>query len=719
MNLVPAAPQRAILAEPFPPLPQVPPADPAMSLSPRDVLTTVFVRKRLILLAFLLPAAAAVAAAALMPVRWPAEGLLLVRVSRESTGAPDLTGTGPTVVSIDTPKMVQSEVEMLLSDVVLRRAVASVPPGTIFPEEGERRLFGLLPPAQESVPQAAQRLRSALLALSSNTSNLLRVSASLSDPQRSIAALQAVFAAYAAHRREIFSQTDAQLLSAETDRMAVVLHSLDEQIAKLRADARILDLPQDIQIASTRIASTTARIDALRERKATTDAQLQAARARLNERPARVVAAAETTNLAPNDDSRNELTRLLLERRRMAAQYATDWPPLRELDQRIATLRQNIASNRSNRFETVREVRNPAVEQLSLQIASLEVESDATGRQMAELEKQATEAQARGSQLLQAEATLRDLGRRRDAMETSFRQIANRETGARISEDAQRSRSPSVIVAQPPAAAARPRDIRAALIVAGLFGAAVAAAAAAILLTLFRRTFATTDEAARGLGLPGLASIPPGARMAGGAPTPPVTDLAAMLLDARASGERLSLIQFVATGADDGRGAAAMALAVEIARARGLRTLLVDLETDGQHFMTALKSYPVHEPEDPEKLLAFNSIIPNLWVAYEARSSPLGDPHAGLDRVQALLDRLRRDLDVVVLVGPTDAGSYAMRRLTAMVDVNLLALRAERTDKGIARAARNAVLAAGGRLVGFVMSSERRVLPRHLARLVS
>jgi len=106
-------------------------------------------------------------------------------------------------------------------------------------------------------------------------------------------------------------------------------------------------------------------------------------------------------------------------------------------------------------------------------------------------------------------------------------------------------------------------------------------------------------------------------------------------------------------------------------------------------------------------------------VAYEARDSVLGDPHAGIDRLRALLDRLRRELDVVVLVAPTAADSYAMRRLTAMVDVNLLALRAERTDKGVARAARNAVLAAGGRMVGFVMSSERRVLPRFLAKLVS
>lgn len=677
MNLVPVTPYAAPSAEPHS-LPQAPPADPAMSLSPRDILTTIFLRKKLIGLAFAVPAAIAVAAAVVMPVKWSAEGLLLVQVSRESVGATDITGTGPTVVSVEMPKLVQSEVDMILSDVVLRRAVSSVPPGTFFPV-AERRLFGLLAAPPPSVPAMAQELRRALLVLSSNTSNLLRVSASLATPEQSVAALQAVLKAYMEHRQEIFSQADAELLTAETTRMADALHELDEQIAKLRAENRILDLAQDIQVAGSRIASVNGRIDALRERKAIVDSQLAAGRQQLAQYPSRVVAEQETTNLNPNDNTRNELSQLILERRRMAAQYQPGWPPL----------------------------------------AELEVEAASISEQMQALESQLQEAQNRASQLLNAEATLRDLGRRRDALEASYRQIAERGTGARIAEDAQRSRSPTVIVAQTPEAAARPRDIRPALVVAGFFGALVAAVAAAILLTLFRRSFADTQEAARGLSLPGLAAIPPDARLEGGETVPAVTDLAAMLLDARAGGERLSLIQFVATGPQDGRSAVALAVSAEIARARHLRTLLVDLETDGRAFMTAMGSHPVHDAQDPDKLLAFNTVIPNLWVAYNARASVLGDPQAGIERLRALLERLRRELDVVVLVAPAEAGSYAMRRLTAMVDANVLVLRADSTDKGIARAARNAVLATGGKLVGFVMSNERPVLPRFLAKLVS
>ncbi|WP_376094294.1 Wzz/FepE/Etk N-terminal domain-containing protein [Roseomonas sp. CCTCC AB2023176] len=133
------------IASARPPVPRPPVADPAPGIALRDVLTTVFLRRWLVLAAFLAPIALSVAAALVLSPRWPAEGLLLVQVSREATGASDLTGTGPTVVSVEMPKVVQSEYELMMSDAVLRRALAAAGPGRIFPGLGEPRLFGLLP----------------------------------------------------------------------------------------------------------------------------------------------------------------------------------------------------------------------------------------------------------------------------------------------------------------------------------------------------------------------------------------------------------------------------------------------------------------------------------------------------------------------------------------------------------------------------------------------
>lgn len=690
------------------------------SFAVRDIATTAFLRLHWLILAFCLPLLAGILVASVTRPLWPAEALLLVQASRESVGNPDPTGSGPTVMSVDTPKIIQSEAELIASDAVLRRALLTAGPGRIFPGLGQPRLFGLLPPLPEPqwLPAAAERLRRALWVRFSANSNVLRVTISLPDAERVTIALNAVLEAYFAHRGEVFAQGDSQLLSVETDRMAADLRTLDAQISQIRAEAQILDLAQDMQLANARLDNVTTRIDALRERKAVTDGQLQASSARLASHPARVLAAAESTNLAPNDDSRNEQTRLLMERRHMVTQFTPEWPPLRALDQRIAGLRESIAANSRIRFETVREVRNPAVEQLSLRIASLEVEADAIGRQMDELLRQRREAEARATALLRAEAMLRDLGRRRDALETSFRQLSGRETGARVAEDARRARSPTVSIAQPATLPSEPRDRRASFILAGIVGGLMLAGAGAILLTLLRRSYATTDEAARGLTLPGLASISQNVSLEGGASNPQIIDLGSMLLDARASGEKLSLVQFVATGAEDGRGVVALAVAAELARARGLRTLLIDLDTDGRPHLAAMGANPMHDSQDPENVLAFSTVIPTFWIAYNANSSLLADPHAGIERTMALLNRLRRELDVVVFVAPSDLTAYATRRLTALMDANVLVVRAERNDKGAVRGARDAVAEAGGKLVGFVMNGERRIIPPRLAWLV-
>jgi Fe-S cluster biogenesis protein NfuA len=69
-------------------------------------------------------------------------------------GSPDPTGSGPAVVSVETPKIIQSEAELIASDAVLRRALLSAGPGRIFPGLGEPRLFGLLPPLPEAAAAA-------------------------------------------------------------------------------------------------------------------------------------------------------------------------------------------------------------------------------------------------------------------------------------------------------------------------------------------------------------------------------------------------------------------------------------------------------------------------------------------------------------------------------------------------------------------------------------
>ncbi|HEY8610146.1 MAG TPA: Wzz/FepE/Etk N-terminal domain-containing protein, partial [Roseomonas sp.] len=399
-----------------------------------DLVVTAFLRWRLILLALLFPAALGIAGAFLAPVRYTAESVLVVMTSRESSGAQDLAGFGPTVVSVEVLKVARSEIEILQSGDVIRRALMQIGPTTLFPGLSGPRRSGLGEGGAEAgmLTAAAELFSRTLRAEADTNSNVVRVRFTHPDRQLAVEALRALLEAYYERRVTMFNDNGSRLLVAELERYADQLKGLEAQIQAVRARFSVLDIGQEIQLTTARLDGITQREDRLREQQATAQAQLEAARAQLAAQPGRVFASQEATNVVPNDDSRNALQRLLQQREHVVTQYTSDYPALRELDQRIAAARQAVREGQRAAYSTTRQVRNPAVELLSNQVVTLEVQTSALQRQLEELERQRRDAEARAASLREAESQLRDLQRRRDGMEAIVRQFATREAGARV-----------------------------------------------------------------------------------------------------------------------------------------------------------------------------------------------------------------------------------------------------------------------------------------------
>ncbi|MCQ4158919.1 hypothetical protein NON00_03145 [Roseomonas sp. GC11] len=676
-----------------------------------DLLVTLRLRWRLLALAFAAPVALGLGLAPLLPTRHTAESVLLVQTSREATGAPDVTGFGPSVIPVEMLKVSRAELEILRSTEVLREALRRAGLHTLFPD--------LRDEGGAAEEKAVEALQLALKTEADTASTILRVSLTLPDRGRALRGLEAVVGAYLDRRAQMYADESARLLMAELDRYNQRIRAVEEQIRAVRAQYGVLEIGQDIQLAATRREELSRRENQVREQQATARAQLAAAEAALAAQPGRVFASSEATNLAPGDDSRGQLARLMLERERMAGQYTADYPGLRELDQRIAALRGAMRENARATFSTTREVRNPNVEMLSQRVVSLRLDAEALDRQQAELTRQRQEAEARGGALLVAEQRLRDLGREREGFEAIARQLTTREAGSRIGEEARRQGRPGVQLVQPPAAPLQGRSLRRLVAAGGIAGGLGLAGGLALLLTLTRRVLATPEEAERGLRLPALArfaSLAPAARDL--RPMPPVEDLVALLRDTRLQGRRPRIVQLVATGPADGRDELGRALAVALARREAGDVALLDLQTDGRGHLAALGSQPVEAERIPGHVLVYSTVLPNLWISYQAMESDLTNPRASREETQTLLDRLRAAFDTVVLVGPDETENYAMRRLAAMVDANLMVVRGERTRGPEARAVRDWVLGSGGALLGFAFTGQRRLLPPALARLL-
>ena len=694
-------------------------ARPPLGLRLSDLLITLRLRWKPLVAAFCLPVALGIGGAMLLKPRFTADSVLMVLLNRESTTVQDVSGIGPSVVSVELLRVVRGEAEILGSDDVLRRALRRVGIGTLFPELKPPPATGNSTPEEMEMAAAVDAFRRVLAVEADTNANILRARVTLPDRALAIQALAAVVDSYVERRGEMYSDENSRLLSAELSRYADRLRQTEAEIAALRDQHGVLDIGQEMSLTATRLDNIRQRQDGLREQQVTAESQLAAARQRLGAEPERVFASQEATNLAPNDDSRNQLARLLLERERMARQYNPDYPPLREMEGRIAAARAAMRESARATYSTTRQVRNPNLELLNQRVVTLEVEADALQRQGEELARQRTELEARRTELVQADTRMRELQRAREGMEAVTRQLTTREAATRMEEDARRQRGNTITVVQPATAPLEGRGIRRLVALGGIAGGIALSAGLALLLTLTRRVFATPAEAERGLSLPALASfgaLPP-ARDA--APVPEVADLVALLLDARVNRRRPCLVQFVSAGRDDGGDVLARAVALEYARRNNTDTLLIDLRTDGAAHLAALGSEPREvEERVPGNVLVFSTAVPNLWVSFDAAHSHLTDPMATQEQTLNLLAQLRQAFDAVVVIGPQGDESYPMRRLTALMDLNLIVVRGERTIGSRARALRDWVLGSGGTLLGFVYTGQRRILPPILSRML-
>ena len=688
----------------------------------RDFLISAALRPWLLLTAFLMPVTAGIAALALMPDRYPAETLLLVRAGRDSTGVSDIAGNALALSQVDLAKVVRSELDLLRSVDVLRDVVRTVGPVTLYPWIGQPRLAGLLPPVEPDrrEDRAIVAFRAGLYGEVTENSNVLRVVYSNERPSVAISAILTLLSSYRERRDRLLATANSSFLGEEASRAGEALRTLDDELRGLLGRLGVNDPAQETQLTVQRLDALRRREGELTESRATTASQLRSAHALAEITPSTVLASRETSNQTANDESGNELLRLRIQRTHLIEQYAPTHPLVREVERKIATARAAVAEGRRPRFATNREVRNPTVEWLNGRIAVLSIEQESLERQGSEIGAQAARLETRLGDLRDADVRLRDLGRQREVLEASFRQFTAREASTRIEEEAQRNRNPTIQVVQAPAVPFTPRNLGPSVavfsVVAGLF----LAGAVLVLVTLLRRTAATAEEARRGTGLPMLARLPalPADADPMAEPPPGVRDLVSMMLDSAVMGERLNVIQLVCPA---GSGAShvplGLSLAVAFARDREQRTLMIDLTSSGRARLASLRVEPVPAGAPGEGLLAFNTVIPHLWIAYDATGTDIADAGQGLHQTLATLERLRRVLDMVVIVAPEgDLQSYGPRRLAGLVDANLLLLRAEQSPLDSARGLRDQLVGAGGRLPGFVLMGERRLLPGFLQR---
>ncbi|CAO3438638.1 hypothetical protein [Azospirillum argentinense] len=706
------------------------------AFTPRDLLILAFYHKRIILIVALLSIIAGLTAATYARTRYAAESLVMMMIDRAHAGISDVAGTLPSILSIDGLKSVDSEIRILESRRVIEDTLSALDPVTLFPEIARPRLFGLLPAdsPQDQLEKAIDKFKRRLQVEQQSSSNIVRLSFSHEDPDLAADTVNALADAYLKRRRAIFDVPRSPFLASELARHSDQLKSIEGQIQALKSEYDIVDLGQESLLAANQVDSIVQRRRQTQERQAALQAEVTAAKKRLAALPERVFDFREQSNQTQNDDDRNVLLRLELERDRMASQFLPDYPPLQELERKIRTVRQSMKGGDKPVYNTTREVRNPSIPFLNNHLLTLEIEQDAVARQLDELNRQHTVAVEKVGRLRKAESELRDLERTRGVMEDIYRDYAQRTEAARAEEEAAKVRFSNVRVVQPAVAPATGTSMAPSFIIAGLVGGILLGGAAGVLATWLRQVYILPHEIERDLGVPAIASfsdtdgelVSPGAQQE-------LIHLAAQLRDHGLDDQPMALIQFVTANDGDGDAIVARGLALEFAKGRGLRTLVIDLCGDGTGQLTAINAgadgeaageadsgagerLPTIEPQGTGDLEALPSAVPLLWVSRQATGSALGSLRTPIAQSRQMLERLNQRFDIILILSPPIGNSHLARRLSPMVDANILIARAEHTRAPVAARMRDSILASGGDIVGLVLTGRHFHIPQVIYR---
>ncbi|MFG1477747.1 lipopolysaccharide biosynthesis protein [Xanthobacter sp. V4C-4] len=681
------------------------------SFTLRDFLIATFFHIRVVVLAALVPLVIGLVAAALAKTEYTASSLLLVIVNREVSTSANVTDSGPAVLSVEGLKQVESEVQILESAEVIRTTIEQIGLDRLFPQGALSPITRMFDSERDEMDRAIERFRRNLRANVVSGSNIVEVQFTNPDREIAIETADTLVQNYLASRRKVFENPTAKILQLEVDRFKRDLTTTDSEIEALKAKVGVIDFNQDAVLASNQMDNVVQRIRQVDEREATLTAQLLEAEAQRKALPDSVFDFSEKTDALSGDDSTNLLTQLLLERDRIAAQYAPGSVLMKQVQQKIDTVRKRIAERGKNPYYTDRASRNPSINYVDNLILNLKVEKDSLGRQRDELEQQRIAAQQRIDTLRSAETRLIELTRQRETLSEGYREYLRRAVAANIEETAARTRQSNVRLVQEAGASVTKRSLVLPMLFGGLFGGILFGAAAGAIASVLRTTFIMPSEPERLLDLPNLATFDEGAEHRPG----PFVDqaigsCATLLLDTTIDETPLRAIHFLSPERDDTLPWFCRRLAEELATQRRMRTLLVDL--------CSFTPYPLHtgHVEVIGGLAVTTTPVPLLWSAAEVETSPLLSVRLPVVEGQEMLKDLKVAFDCIIICSSLQGSSLVTQRLTQLVDGNILSVHAEITRKPAAIHLRDTVAEAGGTLLGLIFFGRRYYLPNWLYR---
>lgn len=434
-------------------------------------------------------------AAVLAPKTYTARAELLVRLGEEYVYQPTTGDTGAGAgAAPDMQAVVNSEMRMIGSGAVVRRAVNAVGLSRLYPEiaagpGSDARKLAIAERAFSQHLHVETAPQTPSVALSFDHKN----------PEIAARALNALVDQYLTYRRDVLVGGEYDALSHESADLNVRAGDASTALAAFLAANQISDFDTELTALAARAADVETQIldaDARQHEAASRAASL---RARYQAEPAEI-------ELYSESDARRDLVQAQMQRQELLTHYQDDAPPVREVDRRINQLNEFLEGG--DPASITRRGPNPVRQEISTQMFAMDAEARAQAGREAALVQQRAEVRTRLARMRALEPQYRELARQRTIIDTNAQNFASRAEEARARSQLLSRSSDNIGQVERASPPTQGKSLRLAIALVTVLIALLAAAAAGLSRAFLRRSFPTPSSAARTLEAPVLAVMP-------------------------------------------------------------------------------------------------------------------------------------------------------------------------------------------------------------------
>jgi uncharacterized protein involved in exopolysaccharide biosynthesis len=460
-------------------------------------LIDILYNKRALIIAFLIPVALGLVAASLSKPTYIAQARLLILYGSEYFYRPAMGQT--TTITLDRNEITTGELQVLQSTTLAMRTLKEIGLQRVYPGTSTEK--------PDALAEAALRFVKDLSLSSITQSNILELSFRSYDPAVAADVLRTLIAGYFEERVKIFAHDTPHAGQEDQDALLARVEEAERTLTTFSLMHNIANFDQQMSLLLQSDAGNRAARDTVNEAVSEASASLDALRRQIPKIDAIVPIMADTERSQALQDHITRLTQLQVKRQDNASRYQANSPIIQDIDRQIAAIQAQIDNDPSRQSTVSRVGRNPVLQQIQERLIVLESQEQGLKAKQIQLEIESKVITDRITELNAASQEYRDLLRRRDLLDQSYRTLVHSNEETRMVDAAERNRAANVRVVQPPERPPGGRTISAALALGGIIIGVVAAIATLAVKNVLKQTFVTSRDASVSLQLPVLVAV--------------------------------------------------------------------------------------------------------------------------------------------------------------------------------------------------------------------